>query len=145
MSGTLKLKAEDKDDLVVLSSLLQDSVLKVQEMSYLPSANRFAAVFNRFIWEGEGEKRKRTHARVRSGLHFDTVRAVKAKNVPFLEKDHVLELLAIEHSAGETQDHILLTFAGGGQVRLDVEAIDVQLCDMGMAWVTKNKPAHPDT
>lgn len=145
MSGQLKLRAEDKDDLVVLSSLLQDSVLKIQDMSYLPSSNRFAVVVNRFVWEGEGENRVRTHARVRAGLHFEMVRAAKAKDVPFLEKNQVLELLAIEFRPGEKEDQIDLIFAGGSQVRLDVEAIDVHLCDMGMAWVTKNKPEHPDT
>ena len=145
MPGRLKPRAEDQEDLVVLSSLLQDSILKVQDMSYLPSSNRFAAVVSRFIWEGEGAQRHRTHARVRSGLHFETVRAARAKDVPFLEKDQILELLAIEHGPGENIDHINLIFAGGGQVRLDVETIDVHLSDMGMAWMTRNKPQHPDT
>ena len=45
-----KLIALDEEDLAVLSSLLQDAVLRVADMAYLPKQRRFAAALNRFEW-----------------------------------------------------------------------------------------------
>ena len=47
----LKLIALDEEDLAVVSSHLQDAVVRVGDMAYLPSKKRFAAVLNRFDWE----------------------------------------------------------------------------------------------
>jgi hypothetical protein len=62
----LKLIALDEEDLAVLSSLLQDAVVRVADMTYLPGQKRFAAVLNRFDWEkavsegGKNYRRRRT-------------------------------------------------------------------------------------
>jgi len=47
----LKLIALDEEDLAVVSSLLQDAVVRVADMTYLPAHKRFAAIVNRFVWE----------------------------------------------------------------------------------------------
>ena len=47
----LKLLALDEEDLIVVSSHLQDAVMRVGDMAYLPSQQRFAAIVNRFDWE----------------------------------------------------------------------------------------------
>ena len=54
----LKLIALDEDDLAVVSSHLQDAVVRVGEMAYVPSRKRFAAVVNRFNWEGGSGRRR---------------------------------------------------------------------------------------
>ena len=46
----LRLIALDEQDLEVVSSHLQDAVVRVGEMAYLPSQERFAAILNRFNW-----------------------------------------------------------------------------------------------
>ena len=46
----LKLIALDADDLAVISAHLQDAVLKVGDVAYLPREKRFAAMGNRFDW-----------------------------------------------------------------------------------------------
>jgi hypothetical protein len=44
----LKLLALDEEDLQVVSSHLQDAVVRVGDMAYVPSQKRFAAILNRF-------------------------------------------------------------------------------------------------
>ena len=47
MAG-LKLRAADGEDLAVISAILQDSLVTIGEMTYLPDENRFVLVANRF-------------------------------------------------------------------------------------------------
>ena len=46
----LKLIALDAEDLSVISAHLQDAVLRVGDMVYLPKEKRFVAMANRFDW-----------------------------------------------------------------------------------------------
>ena len=57
MSEGLKLKAFDEESLVILSSLTQDSIIKINELGYDNSAKRFAVLMNRYCHEKEGTKR----------------------------------------------------------------------------------------
>ena len=65
----LKLIAFDVDDLAVLSAHLQDAVLKVGDIAYLPRERRFAAIGNRFDWadalKGGNERVAGIHAPAR--------------------------------------------------------------------------------
>ena len=51
MADPLKLRAEDEEDLAVVSTILQDALVPVAEMAYLPEEKRFVLVANRFKWE----------------------------------------------------------------------------------------------
>ena len=53
----LKLRANDKEDLSVISTVLQDSLITVNEMLFLKKESRFAFVANRFRWEDNKEKK----------------------------------------------------------------------------------------
>ena len=58
----LKLIVLDADDLAVISAHLQDAVLKVGDLAYLPAERRFAALGNRFDWADalrDGDRRVR--------------------------------------------------------------------------------------
>lgn len=148
----LKLIAQDKEDLSVLSAAVQDALLRVGDMVYLPKKKRFAMVVNRFCWEqdhgGPRRKSKPPHARVRAGLHFDGVLAVQSKNIAQDRPDGILELLAMEFAAhsddAENADAglVSLIFSGGGEMRLAVECIDASLADMSKRWPTPNRPEH---
>ena len=51
MSEPLKLIALDSEDLAVVSAHMQDAVLTVGDMAFLPQQRRFAALANRFDWD----------------------------------------------------------------------------------------------
>lgn len=143
----LKLIAEDKEDLEVIAAYLQDAVGLVGDLSYLPGSRIFAAVFNRFRWEEAqtGKKRRKTFERARTGLHFSNVLSVKSRKIRQDNPDGVLNLLSIAFEEGEAPSGtVVLTFSGDGEIRLEVEALEAQLRDMGEVWETPNLPSHED-
>ena len=139
----LKLAAFDDEDLAVISAHVQDAVLKVGDMVYLPREKRFAIAMNRFIWEGAESGRRRTFERRRAALSFDRVLKVRASKIDRSRPDAVLELLAVRFDVGDLPaGKVTLIFAGGGAVQLDVEVIEARLADLGAAWATAARPSH---
>ena len=142
MSETLlRLVAFDSDDLDVISANLQDSLVKVGEMAFLPHSRQFAFLAARFDWVGAASGRLE---RCRTGLHFDRVLKVSCSG--FSPRDHttILNLLRIGFRettapAGE----IDLIFSGGCALRLQVECLEARLSDQGERWKAKCAPGHP--
>lgn len=142
---SLRLLAADEEDLKVISACLQDAVAKVGDFAWLPGERRFAFVANRFLWEAGGDKRVGPFWRTRVGAHFGDVREVKRQNIRSAPKDAVVELLAIRFEPAEAgAGAVLLDFAGGGVIRLDVDAINAEMHDLSEPWRTQSKPAHSD-
>jgi hypothetical protein len=137
----LKLVAEDADDLAAISALVQDAVLKVGDFAWLPKARRFACVMNRYRWEagragGRGE-------RVRTGLHVEGVGKAQIARIRQDAPDAVLSLLALTfEGAPEGPGLVTLACAGGGAIRLSVDALEVHLNDLSQAWAAKARPQH---
>lgn len=141
----LRLTALDEEDLSVISAHLQDAVILVGEMKFTPARNQFAIIASRFDWEHSenGRADGEPFQRRRTALHFNRVSAARAQNIRQGEEAAVLELLSITFEAADPPSGtILLTFAGGGTLKLDVECIEAQMSDMGPVWQTTNKPEH---
>lgn len=140
-ADSLKLVALDSDDLAILSAHVQDAVLKVADLTYLPKEKRFVIAMNRFAWEKNG--RKGENERRRSALTFDRVLSAKASQIRRDLDDAVLELLAVSFTEGDAPGGAIdILFAGGGTVRLEVEVIEARLADLGPSWATQNRPEH---
>lgn len=136
----LKLAALDTDDLAVISAHLQDAVLKVADMTFLPREKRFALVANRFDWEGD---RRNQRQRRRTGLHFDRVLKAQRARIRSDAPDAVLNLLAVTFEETNAPSGIVtLHFSGGGAVRLEVECLEAAMRDLGPAWETGSRPTH---
>ena len=145
----LRLQAMDGDDLRVISSLLQDAVFPITEMSWKPNERRFAALLNRFRWEDQAaaERRDRPVERVQTVLAVSDVMAVSSQGVDRQDKEVILSLLSIEFEAGEDgMGHVVLTLAGDGVIRLSVETLDVILQDVTRPYIAPSRktPQHPD-
>ncbi len=141
----LKLIALDEADLEVVSSHLQDAVMRVGDMAYVPSKKRFAAVLNRFDWErAEGGDGGKNYRRRRAALRFDRVLGAKHRRVKPATEDKVLSLLAISFEATQPPGgYVTLTFSGDASIQLKVECIEAELTDLGPVWRAKSKPQHP--
>ncbi|MGV6849981.1 MAG: DUF2948 family protein [Marinibacterium sp.] len=130
----LYLGALDPDDLGVLAALVQDSVFVITDMTWSRPTHRFAILLNRFRWEDATtaeNRRDRPFERVRSVLAFDNVISVASQGIDRRDKDIVLSLLSVAFEPGDDgTGQILLTLAGDGAIRLDVEALDVTLRDV---------------
>lgn len=140
----LKLAALDAEDLKVISAYVQDAVMKVGDLIYKASENRFLIEMNRFVWENKAGLFSRNNERRRSMLHFERVRGVRTAGFSRGERDDVLSLLAIrfEQAADTPAGVIELTCAAGAAIRLDVDYIEARLTDLGAAWETQSRPAH---
>lgn len=156
----LKLIALDADDLKVVSAHLQDAVVRVVDMTYLPREKRFAALLNRFDWDEalnppKGSRTEKllsrnasAYERRRAGLRLERVLSAKVSGIDLRDRKATLALLAItfEPTGGPEAPggDVTLTFSGGAAIRLGVECLELEMKDLGAAWATKTQPAHPD-
>jgi hypothetical protein len=138
----LKLIALDQDDIEVVSTHLQDAVVKVADILWLPAEKRLVLALNRFDWEACGEVTP-CYQRRRTALRFERVLSFRARNVSPAAKDAVLNLLAIEYAETDAPaGTITLIFSGGAALRLDVECLECELADLGPTWTAAARPAH---
>lgn len=140
----LRLQAQDVDDLTILSALLQDAVFPITEMRWQPKKRRLGLLLNRFRWEDGG-----THApeRVQSLLVIDGVLAIASSGIDRAEADTILSLLSLSFEpTGDGAGHVLLTLAGDGAIRAQVEALDLTLKDVTRPYSapSRSTPRHPD-
>jgi len=131
----LRLLAEDADDLHIISAALQDAILRPVDIVWEPSWRRVTLQLSRFCWECGG-------TRVMSAMQFGDVIAVKSRRLP-RGPEHALELLAMDFEPGEAPGgRVTLMFAGGGDLRIDVECLDAVLTDLSERWPAKVAPTH---
>ena len=136
----MKLTANDTEDLKVISAHMQDALVRLADIRYLPKTRQFAFVANRFAWESQPNSERR-----RTGVHFEHVLNVKQQGILGQAQDAILSLLAITFEPGpEPSGTVILTFSTNCTIRLGVEYLDLQLKDMGGAWATDRTPTHGD-
>jgi hypothetical protein len=155
MSTPLKLIARDGEDLQVVAGFLQDAIVPVGEMCFLPAEKRFAMVVNRFRWESapepvlpdaaEGDAAfedgvgagiyERTHC----ALCFDGISAARLRGFDLRDRARMLCLLTIMEEGGA----ILLHFSDGACIRLEGTGWRLKVSDMGEPWPTTLRPEHP--
>lgn len=141
MSPPLRLKAIDAGDLAVLSACLQDALVLIGDMAYLPEERRFVLAANRFVWEQPAQGGEESYARTGAGLTIDAVSAVRRRNLDPRQADRILSLLAIRPVEGG----IRLTFSGEAEIELSTSEILVHLQDLGEPWPTAWRPRHGET
>ena len=142
MTGGLKLRATDAEDLAVIAACLQDAVLPLAEMTFQPAESRFVMVASRFRWEdADGERVEgRIYERVHCGVRFDEVKAVRVRDIEQNKPSRILELLTLDAGDG----YVDLIFAGGGVIRLEMKRLLCHLEDIDEPWPTQWRPAHPE-
>jgi hypothetical protein len=146
----LRLIALDEDDLRIISAQLQDAVVRIEDIAFLPKERRFAAILKRFDWlkvvaEGGSPGDGRLYERREAALRFECVLGAQFRNLPLDNKGDVQVLLAVDFEPTEAPGgFVSLIFAGGGGIRLQVECIEAEMRDLGTVWRTRNKPEHPD-
>ena len=137
MSSILKLIAQDDEQLTILSSLAQDSIIKSNEMGYDKKNKRFALLMNRYRHEEENP------SRIRTAIHFDYVESIKSVGIDKESKDEILVLLAIRFEIkSKPSGSIFLEFSNNKSISFDVESIEAFLTDMGEPWKISNRPDH---
>src|SRR5262245_27042882 len=140
----MKLVALDLDDVEVVSTHVQDAVVKVADIHWRPSEHRLVVALNRFDWESASGTEPK-YLRRRSALRFDRVTGCKCRNVSPKDKDAVLNLLAVEFAETDAPAGVVtLFFSGDAALRLEVECLECELVDLGPTWAAVQCPFHPD-
>lgn len=153
----LRLIAQTAEELAIIAALTQDAAGRAGEVTWLPRRRRLAIALNRFRWEDRdrAERQGRPYERVRAALIFDSVLSVRARGVDPADGEKTLSLLdiAFEPESDASEDggasgpggRILLALAGGGEVALEVECIEVRLKDLTRPWEAQasGAPEHP--
>ena len=139
----LRLIAEDSADLEIISSAVQDAVLKAENLKYDRKRRRFTLEVNRFQWEDSKTKRG-PQGRVRSLLAIDGVLSVKTRAITKVDPDLVLSILSVQFEAAAEPPggKISILFSGDGELALEVETIDATLLDSAYEWTTRQRPDH---
>ena len=141
--AALKLIALDDQDLSIVSAHVQDAVMKVSDLEYLPAAKRFVLTMNRFVWEAKSGLFRQHNERRQAVLHFDRVLGAKTSGIQRDKPAEVLSLLAISFIAISKPAGIVeLVFSGGGTIMLDVECVEARLADIGGSWEATSRPVH---
>ena len=150
VSDTLKLIALDVEDLSVISVHMQDAVLQVGDMAYLPKERRFVAIANRFDWPSAAhidlnQSDRRQYLRHRTALRFERVLSAKVAGIDLTDKRQTINILALQFTETTSPAGVLtIICAGGAAIRLDVECLEIELKDLGAVWAAKAMPQHRD-
>ncbi|MCI0735631.1 MAG: DUF2948 family protein [Beijerinckiaceae bacterium] len=141
-----RLVAFDSDDLSVIAANLQDALVRVGDMAYLPRSKQFAMVTSRFDWIDAITKKGGTCGceRCRTGLHFG--RVLKASCLGFCPRDEALILNLLDISFRDTDPpagFVVFTFSAGRALRLEVECLEAEIHDFGHRWTARSAPHHP--
>jgi hypothetical protein len=103
-----------------------------------PRARTLTVACNRFRWEAQA---RRSGERVRSALQLGGVTAVRSRKLRLDAPAAVVSLLAVrwEPAPEPPGGVVVLTLAGGGELRAEVEALEAVLADVSDPW----PPAAP--
>ncbi len=139
--GLLKLRAENSEDLTLISTFLQDALVPFISMTHDPKTQVFSLLTHRFRWEKSpvSQDGSTLYERINALLNIHHVKNFQKKG---LKNPHnpnqTLNLLCVTSE----DNTIILTFSNNIQVQLSVEKMLVLLGDQNISWPTPHKPSH---
>jgi len=143
----LNLGAQDAEDLQVISSLTQDAVLTVDDLKWSRAERQLVFLLKRFRWEDVelAKQQGRDPERVQSLLVIQNATGLASQGIDRKQADIVLSLMSLEFSgAVDGVGDLILTFAGDGALKVQVDGLDVALRDVTRPYVAPSKqvPNH---
>jgi len=140
----MKLNAIDTEELKIIATVLQDGLIEVNDVKYLPSIRTFVVMITRFMWEEKIVNK--TNNRTKAVLVFDDVLAVHSKNIDQMDKAKVLELLTFNFYYNKSKNiEIELLFNNDATIKLETEVVQAKLEDQGESWTVEEVNKKNDT
>lgn len=126
-----RLVALDDDDLAVISAHVQDAAVVAGDILWRQAENRLVIAMRRIdcedILAGDCVPR-----RLISALRFDRVLSCRSRAIDMTASELPLTLLGLEfHRGKKPGGEVMLLFASGGVLRLEVECLECELADLG--------------
>ena len=143
----LSLIAQNEEDLVVISTLCQDSIIKIANIKWAKKSKRFYLLINRFCWELNDLSKKKSSnmLRINSLISFNSVLSVKSAGIQQNNNSDITSLLTINYNFFNFEKQAIdLIFSGNSQISLNIECIDVFLKDISEPFegTTSKQPKH---
>ena len=143
----LSLIAQNEEDLVVISTLCQDSIIKIANIKWAKKSKRFYLLINRFCWELNDLSKKKSSnmLRINSLMSFNSVLSVKSAGIQQNNNSDITSLLTINYNFFNFEKQAIdLIFSGNSQISLDIECVDVFLKDISepLEGTTSKQPKH---
>ena len=143
----LSLTAQNEEDLVVISTLCQDSIIKIANIKWAKKSKRFYLLINRFCWELNDLSKKKSSnmLRINSIMSFNSVLSVKSAGIQQNNNSDITSLLTINYNFFNFEKQAIdLIFSGNSQITLDIECVDVFLKDISEPFegTTSKQPKH---
>tara|TARA_B100001248_G_scaffold245026_1_gene214540 strand:- start:923 stop:1405 length:483 start_codon:yes stop_codon:yes gene_type:complete len=143
----LNIGAFDQRDLEVVSSLIQDSIFPASEIKWLSKVDKLALLINRFRWEDTSlaELRDIKAERVQSLLMISHVKSISSSGFSPKQKDKILSILSTSFDGEDGgSGSILIVLSGNGGIRVEVDALEIHLCDVTMPYIAPSgiAPEH---
>ena len=140
----MKLNAIDTEELKIIATVLQDGLIEVSDVKYLPSIRTFIVMITRFMWEEKIVNK--TNNRTKAVLVFEDVLAVHSRNIDQLNKTKVLELLTFNFYNNKSKNiEIELLFNNDATIKLETEVVQAKLEDQGESWTVEEVNKKNDT
>ena len=143
----LSLIAQNEEDLVVISTLCQDSIIKIANIKWAKKSKRFYLLINRFCWELNDLSKKKSSnmLRINSIMSFNSVLSVKSAGIQQNNNSDITSLLTLNYNFFNFEKQAIdLLFSGNSQITLNIECIDVFLKDISEPFegTTSKQPKH---
>ena len=140
----MKLNAIDTEELKIIATVLQDGLIEVCDVKYLPSIRTFIVMITRFMWEEKIVNK--TNNRTKAVLVFEDVLAVHSRNIDQMNKTKVLELLTFNFYYNKSKNiEIELLFNNDATIKLETEVVQAKLEDQGESWTVEEVNKKNDT
>jgi len=140
----MKLNAIDTEELKIIATVLQDGLIEVNDVKYLPSIRTFIVMITRFMWEEKIVNK--TNNRTKAVLVFEDVLAVHSRNIDQMNKTKVLELLTFNFYYNKSKNiEIELLFNNDATIKLETEVVQAKLEDQGETWTVEEVNKKNDT
>ena len=140
----MKLDAIDTEELKIIATVLQDGLIEVSDVKYLPSIRTFIVMITRFMWEEKIVNK--TNNRTKAVLVFEDVLAVHSRNIDQMNKTKVLELLTFNFYYNKSKNiEIELLFNNDATIKLETEVVQAKLEDQGESWTVEEVNKKNDT
>lgn len=139
MSKRLKLLAESTEGLTVVSAALQDAIVRVGDIHFDRDGRSMVLITNRYCHESD------VPTRIKSGLGLHNVLSAKMKGINRADPDAFMVLLSVNFMPSDEPPggDISLIFAGGGEISVATECLEIRLIDIQNERPTKSVPLHP--
>ena len=140
----MKLNAIDTEELKIIATVLQDGLIEVNDVKYLPSIRTFVVMITRFMWEEKIVNK--TNNRTKAVLVFEDVLAAYARNIDQMDKAKVLKLLTFNFYYNKSKNiEIELLFNNDATIKLETEVVQAKLEDQGEPWTVEEINKKNDT